>query len=245
MKKAVAYHGWGFDRTCWAPWKAWLDLAESDRGYFHHRVHIDSESIILAHSYGLHLCPLEQLKQAETLILFGCFLKFHPLSQERRSRMMLGQMINQFEANPLAVLANFKAKSYHPQQMSDQEDRFLHSPPNPPCWGTSEPSAPGTSKSPSMGDLGGGSAAHPLNFDLLLQDLKDLDTCEFDIILLQQIPKILILHGSHDRIVSVAKGRELSQLLPDNSQYIEIEQAGHGLPFTHAQTCWDWIVSRL
>ena len=84
-----------------------------------------------------------------------------------------------------------------------------------------------------------------LNPELLLHDLKDLDICLLDVAPLKKIPKVLILHGVQDRIVSVEKGRELSAHLPDNSQYIEIEQAGHGLPFTHIDACWSWIGQRL
>lgn len=84
-----------------------------------------------------------------------------------------------------------------------------------------------------------------LNSELLLHDLKDLDTCSLNVSLLKKIPKVLILHGVQDRIVSVEKGRELSAHLPDNSQYIEIEQAGHALPFTHIDVCWSWICQRL
>jgi len=84
-----------------------------------------------------------------------------------------------------------------------------------------------------------------LNPELLLHDLTGLNACSLDIALLKKIPKILILHGAQDRIVSSEKGRELFEHLTDNSQYIEIEQAGHGLPFTHVNACWSWICQRL
>ena len=37
--EAIAYHGWGFDRSCWQPWKCIFeqigcDFETFDRGYF-------------------------------------------------------------------------------------------------------------------------------------------------------------------------------------------------------------------
>ena len=219
----IAYHGWGFNRACWQPWKDLFaqqgeDLLMSDRGYFISSslpitsLTTDHRTVVLAHSYGLHLCPVEQLQRADLLILFSSFLSFHPQlqSKRRRSHSMLSQMMTQFEANPQSVLETFKTKCYHPVLWERSAD-----------------------------------FSKALNSELLLHDLKDLDICSSDISLLKKIPKVLILHGVQDRIVSVEKGRELFEHLPDNSQYIEIEQAGHGLPFTHTDACWSWICQRL
>lgn len=219
----IAYHGWGFDRTCWQPWKNLLaqrgdDLITSDRGYFHSSSlpltspTADYRTILIAHSYGLHLCPSEQLQRADLLVLFSSFLAFHPQSKvkRRRSLLMLSQMMTQFETSPQSVLETFRTKCYYPVPWERSSD-----------------------------------SNKALNSELLLHDLKDLNICSLDVSLLKKIPKILILHGAQDRIVSVEKGRELFEHLPDNSQYIEIEQAGHGLPFTHIDTCWSWILQRL
>ena len=221
-KTIIAYHGWGFDRACWQPWKDLFaqqgeDLLMSDRGYFNApslpvMSITDHKTIVLVHSYGLHLCPLEQLQRAELLVLFSSFLSFHPWSESkrRRSQLMLSQMMTQFEADPQFVLETFRTKCYHPALWKRSTD-----------------------------------SKKALNPELLLQDLEGLNTCSLGVSLLKKIPKILILHGAQDRIVSVEKGRELSAHLPDNSQYIEVEQAGHGLPFTHIDDCWTWICQRL
>jgi pimeloyl-[acyl-carrier protein] methyl ester esterase len=218
----IAYHGWGFDQTCWQPWKNLLaqheeDLFISDRGYFNTSFlpvtpTTDHRTIVLAHSYGLHLCPSKQLQRADLLMIFSSFLSFHPQpeSKRRRSHLMLSQMMTQFEANPQAVLETFKTKCYYPVPWERSSD-----------------------------------SSKALNPELLLHDLKDLDICSLDVALLKKVPKILILHGVQDRIVPVEKGRELFEHLPDNSQYIEIEQAGHGLPFTHLDACGSWICQRL
>jgi pimeloyl-[acyl-carrier protein] methyl ester esterase len=219
----IAYHGWGFDRTCWQPWKDLLaqrgeDLLMSDRGYFTPSSlpmslpTTDHKTILLAHSYGLHLCPSEQLQGVDLLVIFSSFLTFHPQLEpkRRRSRLMLDQMMTQLETNPQFVLETFKTRCYHPDS-----------------W---EPSS---------------NSSKALNLELLVHDLNGLNACLMDVSLLKKIPKILILHGAQDRIVSFEKGRELFEHLPDNSQYIEIEQAGHGLPFTHIDACWSWICQRL
>ncbi|MBW4515243.1 MAG: alpha/beta hydrolase [Timaviella obliquedivisa GSE-PSE-MK23-08B] len=218
----IAYHGWGFDQTCWQPWKDLLaqrgeDLLISDRGYFNSpalpiAANTNHRTILFVHSYGLHLCPSEQLHRADLLVVFSSFLSFHPQleAKKRRSLLMLSQMMTQFKANPQTVLEAFRTKCYHPV-----------------LWERS----PDSSKA--------------INSELLLHDLESLSACLLDVSLLKKIPKILILHGVQDRIVSVEKGRELSAHLPDNSQYIEIEQAGHGLPFTHIDVCWSWLCRRL
>jgi pimeloyl-[acyl-carrier protein] methyl ester esterase len=205
---AIAYHGWGFDRHCWQPWQNLLaqqgeDLWVSDRGYFNAPLSSPTrQSTIFAHSYGLHLCPVEQLQNADRLVLFGGFLCFHPLVQGRRSRLVLAQMIRQFEVNPQSVLEAFQTNGHYPV-----------------AWDSSNNNK-------------------PFNSELLLQDLKGLDACSLNVSLLKKIPQILILQGAQDKIVPAEKGRELAASLPDNSHYIEIEQAGHGLPFTHASDCW-------
>lgn len=218
----IAYHGWGFDQTCWQPWKDLLaqhgeDLLMSDRGYFNSPAlpiapNINYRIILLVHSYGLHLCPSEQLRRADLLVVFSSFLSFHPQleAKKRRSLSMLAQMTTQFKTNPQSVLESFQMKCYHPV-----------------LWERSS------------------NSTQALNSELLLHDLKCLNACSLEVSFLKKIPKILILHGVQDRIVSVEKGREISAHLPDNSQYIEIEQAGHALPFTHIDACWSWICQRL
>jgi pimeloyl-[acyl-carrier protein] methyl ester esterase len=231
----IAYHGWGFDQACWQPWQEQLaqrgsTLLVGDRGYFNTPFlpSISQRTIIFAHSYGLHLCPIEQLQRTDLLVLFSSFLSFHPASEaegrrslarnSKRSRLMLAQMINQFELNPQLVLENFKAECYYPVP-----------------W---EQPLAGISKSAANG-------YQAINFELLLHDLRRLSDCSFDSSILSQIPQVLVLHGAQDRIVSPEKGRELCRHLPDNSEYIEIEQAGHGLPFTHIDACDSWIFQRL
>jgi hypothetical protein len=60
--------------------------------------------------------------------------------------------VRRFDGNIVTVVYK-QAK-----RISEKSQRFLHSPPTPPIWGTSEPGS--LSKSPRTGDLGGGSGSN-------------------------------------------------------------------------------------
>lgn len=228
----LAYHGWGFDATCWQKWQTHLsqqgyDWKSFDRGYFGHPVQPDfsasaSTKMIFVHSYGLHLCPIEQLKKADRIIIFSSFLNFHPESPSlrKRSQQMVQRMIEQFAIDPVLVLKNFWQKCglsegpFHPLRMGDLEI------------------ADGFPESRGMS----------LNTDLLLQDLRQLNVAEFDRSHFASIPQVLLLHGTQDRIVAAQRSQGL---IDRQDQYYEIAAAGHALPFTHLETCWEWLQSLL
>ncbi|NJR64932.1 MAG: hypothetical protein HC772_05825 [Leptolyngbyaceae cyanobacterium CRU_2_3] len=124
--EVLAYHGWGFDNTCWRSWETRFAqqgdrFLTSDRGYFGNPVEYPvqypiqypvSPKIILTHSYGLHLCPIAQLEQTSLLVILSGFLEFHPCQESlrRRSQLILQQMLAQFQEKPEVVLSHFKAK---------------------------------------------------------------------------------------------------------------------------------------
>jgi len=213
--EVAAYHGWGFDRYCWEPWRDVIppdiDLSCFDRGYFG-----DSESvefgdygaarIVFAHSYGLHLCPVQMLSKADLLVVFGGFITFHPHAARyrRRSRLVLREMIRQMEQKPTDVLHEFWKNAYHPQPPPDLEHGQMYK-------------------------------------SLLLDDLQNLDESTLDIETLKKPGKICILHGSSDGIVPKAKGRGLYGKFSDQSSYFEVKEAGHALPFTHPDQCWAFL----
>lgn len=217
--EAVAYHGWGFDRSCWQSWKLMLEqigceFQAFDRGYFGRSAQPEfkntvSKKILLAHSFGLHLCPISQLELAEILIVFNGFIEFHPSSHpaRKRSQTIVRQMIDQFEKNPQLVLDNFWRKCYYP--LADY-----------PNFAVQE---------------------SKLNSDLLLADLNQLNQSMISIDLLNSIPQIFIFQGSRDRIVSPMKGQEFLADCSMNSQYFEILRAGHALPFTDLEECWSLL----
>ena len=71
-----------------------------------------------------------------------------------------------------------------------------------------------------------------LNIELLKQDLELLNQVSFPLHLLKSIPKILLIHGKEDRIVSPKKSIDLHERLP-NSRLELIPGAGHAVPLTH------------
>lgn len=228
----IAYHGWGFDQSCWQEWQI---LCQScgikfqcfDRGYFGQPQYpvfeaepnsSDSSAagcrkIVFAHSYGLHLCPIEHLHRADVLVVFSSFYGFHPDREpaKRRSIAMLNQMQQQFKHHPQPVLHNFKLKCYHPLTCPPAFPRIV-------------------------------------NGDLLLHDLEALNVSRWNFPELTPASRVMILHGSSDRIVGSHQGQALCEQLSIQHQaievqYIEIQQAGHALPFTHLHDCWSFIRS--
>lgn len=220
IAEVIAFHGWGFDASCWDGWGSLLGkeitLHRADRGYFRRPkktpVFSGSErpKIIFAHSFGLHCCSHNLIQEANMLVIFGGFLQFHPVAAQykRRSRLVLNQMMNRIQGNPHKVLDDFYANSFYP---------------NTP-WNI-------TGKEPDE--------------QRLLEDLKKLDTSELEVPYLKSVDKICILHGFDDAIVPRRKGRELYDTFQKQARYLEIKQAGHALPFTHSEQCWKFIKPEL
>lgn len=207
--EAIAYHGWGYDHTCWHMWEASftahnISFAACDRGYFGEpsTPHFSEGvfKLLLVHSFGLHLCPLEQLQAADALVIFSSFLTFHPQEEraKRRSQRVLQRMVDGFKVNPVEVLTAFKTNSDDPV-------------PEPP---------------------------QTLNHSLLLQDLEELGVSQLNPQVLQSISPMMVFHGTGDRIVPISQGRTLYDQSAPETRYAEIAEAGHALPFTHHQACW-------
>jgi pimeloyl-[acyl-carrier protein] methyl ester esterase len=213
QREAIAYHGWGFDSTCWGCWKAWLhqwhiSLQCFDRGYFGPPVNPSfsptaTTKILLVHSFGLHLCPVEQIKQADWLLIFSSFRAFHPVPHRarRRSHAVLTQMMQQIQTQPKHVLQQFKVNCYHPQSCPDVE-------------------------------------VNTLNGDRLLADLQALDCVSLEPLPLSKKTHVVLFHGVCDQIVAPDLGQALMGCFPAASQFVEVPNAGHALPFSHAADCW-------
>ncbi|WP_107669020.1 alpha/beta hydrolase [Cyanothece sp. BG0011] len=210
-REIIAYHGWAFDRNCWKEWQEILStnfkFKTYDRGYFGKSYtpsfdNTEKIKIIFAHSFGLHLCPLETLKKANLLILFNSFAQFHPKGekQRKRSKNALQLMINEFNKNPKSVLESFYKKCYSP--FSSVNTNY------------------------DSGD-----------WEKLGEDLELLNTSIVDINILKKVPKIYIIQSSKDRIFNQSYAQEFYKNLGDNSQYYEIENIGHSLPFTNIKSC--------
>lgn len=134
----IAYHGWGFDRACWKDWndcaiEQGYDLQCFDRGYFGHPFEPEfmtesSVRVLVAHSYGLHLCSLETLRRVDVLMIVGGFREFHPLEgrERKRSQRVLAEMLRQFEQTPHQVLNDFMENCFYPDRNS-QSNSFTES----------------------------------------------------------------------------------------------------------------------
>ena len=127
----IAFHGWGFAGHDWDKWKRTLSdygkFQAFDRGYFQDpqsvRLSNDrSPTVLISHSFGLHLIGNSQLEQANLLVITGGFLHFHPYAAQykRRSRLILQEMINNMEVNPEEVLQKFYQNCYAPQENPDR-----------------------------------------------------------------------------------------------------------------------------
>lgn len=226
----IAFHGWGLGPGYWQRWadlcqgSGWL-FSAYDRGYFCTGSLPTSPLTftpgvpwrgILAHSYGLHLCPPSLWQEANFAIVWGGFPHFHPLDPAlgRSSRRRLQQMIRQCDRQPQAVLQQFWHQTAAPEPWDPASlGRSL----GPPPWGE-------------------------WNITRLVQDLQDLDRSHFTP---PPLP-LLWFHGAEDAIVPPALGQELGRLWQSQGDqrvtgYL-MPQAGHGLPWSHASWCWQQMI---
>lgn len=122
------YHGWGFDSDFWNPWTEFLSnygsVENYDRGYFNNPKEVEIQgrmepTVIITHSFGLHFVDDELLSQADLLIINNGFLHFHPHAPKyrKRSRLVLRQMIKEFEVNPDKVLQQFYQNCFAPDEV--------------------------------------------------------------------------------------------------------------------------------
>lgn len=136
--QVIAYHGWGFDASFWKPLQSQLkskvQFTAADRGYFSKEKDPEftpdesSTKIVLTHSFGLHWCPDKVLEQADHLMVLGGFLNFHPSleNENKRSKLVIRQMLSQFVESPETVLEQFYKSSFHPQQNTWEPPESLH-----------------------------------------------------------------------------------------------------------------------
>lgn len=134
--QCIAFHGWGFAGDDWQAWRAALSdygtFQAYDRGYFGNPIEVKlaqkDVTVLISHSFGLHLIEDPLLAQANLLVITGGFLHFHPYAAQykRRSRLILQEMINNLEVNPEEVLHEFYENCYAPQQAPDRDTEGLN-----------------------------------------------------------------------------------------------------------------------
>ena len=126
----ILQHGWAFDKTCWRGWMPHLkenqdceiSIQTPDRGYFGEATPVtpfqnrDSLKVVVAHSLGMHLLPVEILQSADLLVLASTFSKFHGGSalEQKRSERTISLMLKRLQEEPMEVLNGFYSNCYHP-----------------------------------------------------------------------------------------------------------------------------------
>lgn len=124
----VAFHGWGFDSSIWNGWEEQLseytNFTAFERGYYgkpkRTPVFTGSQrhNVILTHSFGLHLCPEKLFRKADLVIICSGFIDFHPVATQyqRRSKLVVKQMLNALQGHPEKVLKEFYKNTYKPEE---------------------------------------------------------------------------------------------------------------------------------
>lgn len=215
----VAFHGWAFDYEFWKPWSRKLSeygtFHASDRGYFDHPRKVSLDD------------------EGGPVILITHSLGLHFIDKSMFERADLLIITGGFlYFHPYA--AQYKRRSRLVVQEMVNE---LEVNPEKVLYRFYQNSyAPEPIPNIEFTDI---------NIELLLNDLRLLQESELDVELLKKANKVCILHGSEDQIVPYKKGRQIYNQLQEYSQYFEIKNAGHALPYTHARQCLEFVVPEI
>lgn len=215
----IAFHGWGFDAACWEEWQQQLgktiSFQSSERGYFGKPKHI----------------PIFSAKNIPKIIIthsFGLHVCPDHLFREANLLIIFSGFLHfhpvatQYKRRSKLVLNQMMNRlEGHPEDVLKEfyENTFY---PHPDCGRDELPEG-------------------ELQKQILLKDLRALNTHEIDARMLKSVEKMCILHGFEDAIVPRRKGRELYDIFSRRAQYFEIKNAGHALPFTHGRQCRQFI----
>jgi pimeloyl-[acyl-carrier protein] methyl ester esterase len=99
-----------------------INIQTPDRGYFGKATAVtpfadaSAVKIVVAHSLGLHLVPIEILQSADLLVLAAAFSHFHGGSklEQKRSTKAVQLMQKRLQEAPMDVLNDFYSNCYHP-----------------------------------------------------------------------------------------------------------------------------------
>lgn len=193
----IFLHGWGFSKECWEGWRK-PEASYLDRGYFRNQEPLylsPADSIVIAHSYGLHHLPQEVIPRIKKLVIIGGFVHIHTGVKSQR---YLDRLLKKMTTDPEKALEQFYRD----------------------CGLEKKAAAPNVSN--------------------LKRDLVALNNSVLDIGLLREIPEVLLLHGTADRIAPFEKAIELHNFLP-NSKLFPFEGKPHALPMLNAAECLERI----
>lgn len=167
------------------------------------------QRILILHSFGLHLCPIETIQQSDRVIIFGGFLCFHPEESRlnRRSKRVVGKMGDRLQTHPLEVLQQFWTNCYAPVSRLGK----------------------GATATPQVN-------IQLLHQDLERLNTVNSDETSHLLSALRQIPNRTMIHGEADQIVPLSQGAKLADAV--SAPLITVPNAGHALPFSHPDQCW-------
>ena len=174
--------------------------------------------VVVAHSFGLFLLPVEYLS-CDLLVLLSSFVRFHPGEPraERLSRKVVKRMRRRLESAPDEVVAEFHGR----------------------CLAGKG----GAGDSGGVGALVAQSdPVHVVRDNLLAEDLRRLDEAVFETERLRSAARALVIHGSQDEIVGIEKSLELAEVIPGAVSHVLPDQP-HALPLTARQQCIELIAS--
>ncbi|MBF0238713.1 MAG: alpha/beta hydrolase [SAR324 cluster bacterium] len=203
-------HGWAFDSSCWEKWlQAFpdnVDLLFEDRGY-----------------YG----PVRRVsfqRQDSFKIVVAHSMGLWWLSESALSQcdrlILLGcfeGLPPEIEGKPLAFSRSLPRmiRKFREQPLSVLRDFFKY------C---------------DCPDFFMENCDLSINLELLMEDLVQLKNNRMDLELLENIPDILMFHGTQDQIIPLRLGTQLQQQL-SQSQLILVPDAGHALPVVLPDVC--------
>lgn len=121
----ITCHGWGLNATLFDHWEAHLpegvSINHCDRGYTArpHTARFSPDAkwrVLWVHSFGLHWCPKELIREADHLVILSGFWRFHPHNPEqgRLSRRGVMLMRRQLVSDPKRLLETFCQRVYEP-----------------------------------------------------------------------------------------------------------------------------------
>lgn len=212
----LAYHAWGFDRSFWDDLRACFRAADgyrfesADRGYFNG---IEADNLQFEPS----------LKKVLFVHSFGLHWCSDEVLEKADHLVIFNGYLNFHPLNP----EQYKRSRHNLREM---HARFVKSPGSVIDHyyrNTFHPQKTGK-RTPDN-----------INHDLLLSDLIKIDNDSQPVHRVHSLKEITILHGSKDLVVHKQNARQMYQSLRYRSRYFEILNAGHALPVTHAEKCFE------
>jgi pimeloyl-[acyl-carrier protein] methyl ester esterase len=217
----TAQHGWGYDWRTYAGWQAHLpaqwQLTLKNRGYFK-----DTTEKIIA--------PLKSPETHAWQVLVCHSFGLHLLNAEEIERADLLVIISSFGNFHIAENA----------QSKKAVKRMIKRLALEPLPVLQDFYAACTGESASLPD----NFLDNCNLELLIADLKELDSAQAELSKIGAAKSILILHGAKDAIVPVKAAQQLYELMHGSFLAIN-ETAGHALPLSNPEWCLEQIFEYL